>query len=96
MLASLSVRGSPQDGVIGWRVAEWRSSMQTSEQRRIESIRSAQRQKQERMPRFIDGFCPYYRERLAPANPLSITTQPRISLTVGDNGTVAVFSTLGL
>ena len=70
--------------------------MQTDESQRVEVIRQRERQKVEQHPVFVDGFCPYHRERLLPVNPLSFTTPPRVALPVGDNGTLAVFSTLGL
>ncbi len=70
--------------------------MRTDDSEKIEKIRSRERQKVEQQPRMIDGLCPYYRERLSPINPLSFTTQPRVALPVGDNQTIAVFSTLGL
>ena len=70
--------------------------MRTDDSERIEEIRSQERQKVEQQPRFIDGLCPYYRERLSPMNPLSFSTQPRVALPVGDNQTLAVISTLGL
>ena len=70
--------------------------MQTDESQRTERIRQRERQKAEQQPAAVDGFCPYYRESLQPMNPLSFTTQPRVALPIGDNGTLAVFSTLGL
>jgi len=70
--------------------------MLTDESERMERIRMWERQKVEQLPGMVDGLCPYYRERLAPINPLSFTTQPRVTLPVGDNQTLAVFSTLGL
>ncbi|MBN2209408.1 MAG: hypothetical protein JW759_08950 [Candidatus Coatesbacteria bacterium] len=70
--------------------------MLTDESERIERIRMWERQKIEQLPEMADGLCPYYRERLAPLNPLSFTTQPRMTLPVGDNRIRAVFSTLAL
>jgi len=54
-----------------------------------------QRGRDERLPRFIDGACPYRREHLAPRNPLSFGTQLRAALPVGESMEVAVFSTMG-
>ena len=70
--------------------------MRTDDSEKIEKVRSRESQKAEERPRMIDGFCHYYRERLSPINPLSFTTQPRVALPIGDNQTLAVFSTLGL
>jgi len=70
--------------------------MRTKDSARIEETRSRERQKAEQQPRFIDGLCPYYRERLSPMNPLSFTTLPRVAQPIGDNLTLVVFSTLGL
>ena len=71
-------------------------NMHTDDSDAIERIRALERQKDELWPRDVDGLCPYYREHIMPRNPLWFTTSPRAGVPVGDNGTLAVFSTLGL
>ena len=70
--------------------------VQTDDSKVIESLRARQRQEDELWPRYVNGLCPYYREHIMPRNPLWFTTSPRAAVPVGDNGTLAVFSTLGL
>ena len=69
--------------------------MKNEQQRLVERIRSVEQMRERSLPRYSDGFGPYFRESLAPRNPLSHGSQVRVAQPVGDNEVMVIFSTVG-